>query len=90
LLLCEVYVTDRGRRYKFEWSGKWEKGDEKEEWEKKFRRGYFGVAQSPKQSSGGTEFILSTGVRIARELLKKRRKNLGGTIRGCQLSRSYS
>src|SRR5258708_29520699 len=42
--VCEVYGTDRGCRCKFEWSRKWKKGDEKVGGEKKFLRGYFGVA----------------------------------------------
>jgi hypothetical protein len=39
--------------------------------QKKFRRGFFGVAQSPKQSSGGTIDILAPQERIAIELWKK-------------------
>jgi hypothetical protein len=34
--------------------------------QKKFRRGFFGVAQSPKQSSGGTNVMIVAQARIAR------------------------
>jgi hypothetical protein len=42
--------------------------------QKKFRRGSFGVAQSPKQSSGGTDVMLPATARIAIEFLKKKGK----------------
>src|SRR5207248_1428791 len=50
----QIAQVRRVRRYQFKYSRKGEKEDEQERWKKKFRRGYFGVAQSPKQSSGGT------------------------------------
>jgi hypothetical protein len=43
--------------------------------EKKFRRGFFGVAQSPKQSSGGTDLYDSRSKAHCKRTFKKNQKN---------------
>jgi len=80
LRLCSAWITEPERPWKIECSGKWKKCDVVEG-KKKFRRGSFGVAQSPKQSSGGTMFMIIARLRIAREDLQKRGKNSPSAFR---------